>query len=62
VGFRYRTHFITYSEVLKNLGKCSGEIEPRMRLGDLNNIEQHRYRDAFLLEMDGDCHIGFVIR
>lgn len=56
------SHFIAYSEILKNLSKRGGKIESGMRLGNFNKIKKHRNRDAFLLKMDCDRNVCLVIR
>lgn len=56
-----RSYPVTDSEILEDLDERGCKIDPRMRPRDFNEIEKHRYWNASVLEVDGDCNKGFMV-
>ena len=55
-------YFVFYAKLLQDLDKGLAKDDSRMRLHNLNNIEQHRYWFATVLEMDCEGNIGLMVR
>jgi len=55
-------YFVFYAKLLQDLDKGLAKDNSRMRLRNLNNIEQHRYWFAAVLEMDCEGNVGLVVR
>ena len=55
------TYLVVYPIAAKNINKCSGQIDSGVGDGELNNVQQHANRLAFLFHMDCDSDKWAVI-
>ena len=54
-------YLITNTKLFKDFCEGNCEILPWVWFGDFNKVEQHRYGCPFMLKMNHECHIHFVV-
>jgi hypothetical protein len=55
------TYLVLDTELAKKASKLNSQIETRMRLGDLNDIQQEGNGDPLAFKMDGKRAVRLVI-